>query len=84
MHTSHLDEVQLPVLIAALDLEGLLPGQCSLNRLHAEAVRRHHVGMHQGSGQCRLGHRLLAAALTTVLAEDDSLMQRNKGGGVGE
>ena len=66
---ANLDEVELPISIATLDLDGLLPGQSSLDGLHAVAVRCHDIRMHNRGGQSRLGYSQLAA----VLAEDRGL-----------
>ena len=65
----YLDEVELPISIATLNLDGLLPGQSSLDGLHAVAVRCHDIRMHNRGGQSRLGYSQLAA----VLAEDRGL-----------
>ena len=79
-HESYLDEIELPVLVAALDLQSLFPGHCGSDRFHAVAVRGHDVWMYDRGGQRSLGHRLLAAAPATVLAEDNGLVQgKNEG-----
>ena len=84
-HESYLDEVELPVLIAPLDLQSLFPGRCGSDGFHAVAVRGHDIRMHNRRGQRSLGYRLLAAAPATVLTEDNGLvyMARKHGGTVG-
>ena len=70
----YLDEVELPVLIAAFDLKSFFPGHCGSDGFHAVAVRGHDVWMHNRGGQRSLRYRLLTAAPTTVLAEDNGLV----------
>ena len=72
----YLDEIELPVLVSALDLQSLFPGHCGSDGFHAVAVRGHDVWMHDGGGQRSLRYRLLTAASATVLAEDNGLIGR--------
>ena len=66
----YLDEIKLPVLIATLNLDGLLPGRrCSINWFHAVGVRCHNIRMYNRGGKPCLGHGPPAV----VLAEDNGL-----------